>query len=184
MSLAITGASGRIGRRVAAVAASEGLTVLPLSLPDHDLLRPGEWQGIVSSTNMLIHLAGIVEHGTDLPNAQASLNMLVNVLGSFDGARLIIASSVAVEPERFGLPYRFNYYGARCLASEAFARAWGERGPTRRVDILRFGLFGAQSFDLGHAGVRLSPSMLDQTIAHLLTQDAPGLHIRNVIGDA
>jgi len=181
---AITGASGRIGRRVEAVARAAGMTVQPLSLPTHDLLHSGEWQGVVASADVLIHLAGIVENGADVASAQASLNMLVNVLGWFQGRRLIIASSLAVEPERFGLPYRFNYYGARCLASEAFSRAWGECRPTRRVDVLRFGQFGARSSDIGHAATWLSADMLDATVGAVLCAELPGFHVRYVVGSA
>lgn len=165
--VAVTGASGFVGRRLAALLNSRGTRVARWSRPQVDLLDAAS---VVAASERdapktICHLAATgvsAAHAHDSAIIAANLSMTQNLLAAApEGARIVIAGSMS----EYGRAGRLaesdrctprTAYGIAKLASGLYAAAYG---PLReqRVSIARlFGVYGP-----GEAPQRLFPSLID-----------------------
>lgn len=174
----VTGAKGLIGGTIYEYL-SPHYDVTGLDIDDDVSTRTEA----ISKAHVLIHMAAKEPFSHDLDSAFEGLLALRETLSSFGGRHLIVASSVAVEPDAFALGYPMNYYSARLAATEVFARAWLCWGPDRTATAMRFGHVTTQHPNLGHRQVRTTSGAIRKHIEATLNEHRPGFHIRYAIGD-
>ena len=146
-TVAITGASGNIGRKLRTHFASLGWTLRLLDLvadPDvtaADLLKPDDnWPLAFAGVDAVIHLAGHASQLSDWRQAQENIDTTANVLRAAraHGARRVVlaSSNWVMAGYRFAgtritpdlPPHPLNPYGVSKLAGERIGRDAAARG--------------------------------------------------------
>lgn len=139
----ITGAEGRIGRALARHWGERELILL--DQPEGDLRRhEPAWTDRFAGVGTVVHLAADPDPASAFDSAaEGNLHMTLNVLracGEHGVGRLVYASSVWADHERWRLAEEMTWYAASKVAGEALVRAWADQW-RRPAVCLRFGGF-------------------------------------------
>ena len=184
-AILITGAKGRIGRALAAHWRSRDCILLDRE--DGDLtVSDAAWTERFAGAETVVHLAADPDSTGGYETAAAdSISATLNVLRACREhrvQRVIYASSVWAEYEKWGLARTMRWYSASKIAGEALVHAWADE-TERPAVCLRFGYFDPGTpYNSAEEWRRLSEAGLVMHADDALRWTGPGCSVRYAVG--